>query len=72
MSIRADLIRELRTTRGWTHSHGDVWILALALGAPLSLIRRARPDGEVALAGVSGLTLWAATVRWEMISGAFV
>ena len=72
LRILHELAHWMLTARGWTHSHGDVWILALALGAPLSLIRRARPDGEVALAGVSGLTLWAATVRWEMISGAFV
>lgn len=70
LRILHELAHWMLTDRGWTHSHGDVWVLALALGAPLSLILRAQPANEVALAGASGLVLWAAAARWEMVGAA--
>ncbi|MFA9271217.1 MAG: hypothetical protein ACEQSX_10745 [Baekduiaceae bacterium] len=53
---------------GWSHSHGDVWLLALALGAPKSLVRRERPGSALALAACSGLPAWAASVRFRVLA----
>lgn len=47
---------------GTEHTHADVWRVALALGAPKPLVRRARGDA-VALAASTGLPVWACALR---------
>lgn len=68
--ILHELAHWLLTDLGWTHSHGDVWLLALALGAPQSLIRSAQPTCAISLAAASGLPAWAASVRLDMLDAA--
>jgi hypothetical protein len=54
---------------GLAHSHGDVWCLALALGAPMPLLRRVWLESELALAQVwevTRLPAWAVKARLEM------
>lgn len=51
---------------GWRHSHADVWILALAMAAPRSMMQAHRPTSALALAGLSRLPAWAAAERIEM------
>lgn len=51
---------------GWRHSHADVWILALAIAAPRSMLRAHRPTDGIALAALSRLPAWAAAYRLEM------
>jgi hypothetical protein len=48
---------------GWRHSHADVWILALALAAPRSMMRDHHPTSALVLAGLSRLPAWAAAER---------
>lgn len=47
---------------GTEHTHADVWRLALALGAPKPLVRRAKGDA-VSLAAATGLPVWACELR---------
>lgn len=47
---------------GTEHTHADVWRVALALGAPMPMVRRARGDA-VALAASTGLPVWACEIR---------
>lgn len=70
LRILHELAHWMLMDRGWSHSHGDVWLLALALGAPRSLVRRERPVGAVSLAAASGLPAWAASARLEMLDAA--
>ena len=51
---------------GWRHSHGDVWLLALAMAAPPSMLRAHRPHDALALAGIARLPAWAAAARLVM------
>lgn len=67
LRILHELAHWLLMKAGMTHSHGDVWMLALALGAPESLVRRERPSCGIALAAASGLPAWAAFARLEML-----
>lgn len=51
------------------HTHADVWRLAIALGAPRSLLAVLRAQdaaNEVGLASASGLPRWAVLLRLEM------
>lgn len=70
LRILHELAHWMLMAMGWAHSHGDVWMLALALGAPRSLVRRERPGCAVALAAASGLPAWAAFARLEMLDAA--
>jgi len=70
LRILHELAHWMLMAMGWAHSHGDVWMLALALGAPRSLLRRERPGCAVALAAASGLPAWAAFARLGMIDAA--
>ena len=55
---------------GWRHSHADVWILALAMAAPRSMMRKHRPSSALDLAGLSQLPAWAAAERLVMCAEA--
>jgi hypothetical protein len=55
---------------GWRHSHADVWILALAMGAPRSMLRAQRQIDGVGLAALSRLPAWAAAERLDMHAAA--
>lgn len=70
LRILHELAHWMLMREGWSHSHGDVWLLTLALGAPKSLLERVRPECGVALAGESGLPAWAACARWDMVDAA--
>lgn len=70
LRILHELAHWLLMKAGLTHSHGDVWMLALALGAPGSMVRREQPEGGIALAAVSGLPAWAAFARLDMLDAA--
>ena len=70
LRILHELAHWLLQKAGLTHSHGDVWMLALALGAPASMVRREQPACGIALAAVSGLPAWAAFARLEMLDAA--
>lgn len=55
--------------RRLAHSHGDVWLLALALGAPLPLVRRLARGRRLTPAQLCRhvtLPLWAAGARLDM------
>jgi hypothetical protein len=49
------------------HTHGDVWALTLALGAPRAVVARCSSAGE--LAATTGLPRWAASVRIRALAG---
>jgi hypothetical protein len=67
--ILHELAHWMLSKAGLPDAHGDVWTLALALAAPLSLLRRLRAAGPldaVRLAGETGLPWWAAALRLDM------
>ena len=43
LRILHELAHVILQRLGWRHSHGDVWLLALAMAAPSSMIRAHRP-----------------------------
>lgn len=69
MLILHELAHWMLAKAGLDDPHGDVWALALALAAPLALLRRLRAEGEltaVRLAAETGMPWWAAALRLDM------
>jgi len=66
LRILHELAHVILQRLGWRHSHGDVWLLALAMAAPSSMIRAHRPHDALALAGLARLPAWAAAARLVM------
>ena len=56
------LLQELR----WRHSHGDVWLLALAIALPPSKMRAHRPANALDAAALGAVPAWAAAVRLSL------
>lgn len=69
--VVAEVLAHLILQRlGWRHSHADVWILALAMAAPRSMLRAQRQIDGVGLAVLSRLPAWAAAERLDMHAAA--
>ena len=69
MLILHELAHWMLARAGLDDPHGDVWALALALAAPLALLRRLKAEGEltaVRLAAEAGMPWWAAALRIDM------
>ena len=67
--ILHELAHILLARAGLPDTHGDVWILALALAAPRAALARLRAAGVVTAVGLAaavGMPWWAASLRLDM------
>lgn len=66
LRILHELAHLLLDRTRWAHSHGDVWVLTLALAAPGSVLRGARPTTALDLAALARVPAWVAAARLAM------
>lgn len=66
LTLLHELAHVVLARSGIPHTHADVWMLTLALGAPMAVARK--HHDAVALAAETGLPAWAAEARLRILS----